>query len=287
MACWPGGDGKAEHCARLFATIAPPWRPSGREVYAEVPHGYHRNHQRADRQQHRSAVHERLAQRPAVWLLRPCCPGRDGLRREVRLRRHPAESGNPREPAEVRQLADVPAAVGRWRAGRRQRHPHRDVREGRAADPDQGCRGQSRRLIAAPADKKEPASAGSLLFGVRQASLLLHPLPAKLDELACGRAVDGLLAGDRFHVAQADAVVLRHLLVFGAARLVDQAGDLIGLAAGLDHAQVAVGLLAQLAAGLGVTQGAHRLVQGQGIGRQTQGQRQQQGRKVSDHHASP
>jgi hypothetical protein len=31
---------------------------------------------------------------------------------KVRLRGHPAEPGNPRQPAKIRQLADLPATVG-------------------------------------------------------------------------------------------------------------------------------------------------------------------------------
>ena len=37
-----------------------------------------------------------------------CRSGRHGLWREIRLRRHPAEPGNPRQPAHLRQLADLP-----------------------------------------------------------------------------------------------------------------------------------------------------------------------------------
>ena len=42
------------------------------------------------------------------WLLRPRDPGGNGLWREVRLRRHPAEPRNSRQPAHLCQLADLP-----------------------------------------------------------------------------------------------------------------------------------------------------------------------------------
>ncbi len=51
---------------------------------------------------------------PTVRLLGACCAGRYGLWREVRLRRHPAEPGNPRQPA---KYANWPTFPQLWVGG--------------------------------------------------------------------------------------------------------------------------------------------------------------------------
>ena len=66
-------------------------------------------------------------------------------------------------------------------------------------------------------------------------------------------------------------------MVFSPPGLVDLAGDLFGLTAALHHAQVAVGLLAELAAGFGLAERSHGFVERHGRGRQGQAQRHEQG----------
>jgi hypothetical protein len=81
MACrcrWrPLEAGKAEHAARVSDTMR---HRADDQVgkFSRGAHGYHRNDQRADCQQHHSALHERLAECPAVRLLGQGIAGCDG-----------------------------------------------------------------------------------------------------------------------------------------------------------------------------------------------------------------
>ena len=59
------------------------------------------------------------------------------------------QPGCSREPAGLRELADIPAVVGRGRTRRRMRHRHRDVPVGRTEDVD--CRCGRARQAATPA----------------------------------------------------------------------------------------------------------------------------------------
>jgi len=61
------------------------------------------------------------------------------------------------------------------------------------------------------------------------AGSLADPVPVELDDLAGRCLLDGLLAGDGFDVADADAVLLGNAVVLRAARLIDLAGDLLGI----------------------------------------------------------
>src|SRR5690554_2595816 len=73
---------------------------------------HYRHHQRSDLQPSDSHLHEGRAECSPVRVLCPCGAGVDELQSEICVCGYSAESGYPCRTAQVRQLADLPAAVG-------------------------------------------------------------------------------------------------------------------------------------------------------------------------------
>src|SRR3990167_9020154 len=107
------------------------------------------------------AIHEGHAAVPDVWFLQPGQPGPEAGRRADPFRQRAAGSGNPRRPAAVFRLADLPAVVHQWRVHRRLRHHGRTVRKRRAGA--HGGRGAESRMSSPSA----PLATGSLALSDR------------------------------------------------------------------------------------------------------------------------
>ncbi|CAA9511686.1 MAG: Glutaredoxin-related protein, partial [uncultured Solirubrobacteraceae bacterium] len=106
-----------------------------------------------DRRQPRHPLHEGHAGGPGVRLLRPHRRRPAGARRPVRRGGHPARPPDPPGALGDLAVADHPAALRQRRAGRRCRHRHGDVRDGRARAGPRG-QGAVRRARGGPAGRR-------------------------------------------------------------------------------------------------------------------------------------
>ena len=85
-----------------------------------------------DRRAPGDPVHEGHPRPPACGFSARTVGDPEVARHSVRRRRHPARPADPPGALRDLRMADDPAAVHRWRARRRLRHRHRDVRVRRA-----------------------------------------------------------------------------------------------------------------------------------------------------------
>ena len=71
-------------------------------------------------------IHEGVSQPASVRLFRASGAGTSGCRRTFCLCGRVVQSRDSRQSPQIRELANLSAAVGRWRADRRLRHHHGD-----------------------------------------------------------------------------------------------------------------------------------------------------------------
>jgi hypothetical protein len=109
----------------------------------EQCHGYHGADPRTGGAEQDPALHEGLTEPAAVRLLRAGGAGPDGLRPALCLRGRAVQSGYSRQPAQVRAVAHVSAAVGQRRAGGWLRYRLRHARKRRAGAAHPGGSGGS------------------------------------------------------------------------------------------------------------------------------------------------
>src|SRR5688572_12923835 len=127
-------------------------RMAGFPASKETRHGNPGPHPRHRRTQPDRALHEGHAAVPDVRLLEPRLAGAGAGRGDVPQHQRARGSRDPREPAALLELADVPAALHQRRADRRLRHPAGAAREGRAREHGvRGAEGLTARAAYTPA----------------------------------------------------------------------------------------------------------------------------------------